>query len=178
MNELDWDLYFLRLAREVSKNSKCMSRKIGAVLVKDKNVVSTGYNGAAKGVLHCEMRPIEFYNDIEKNYGGIEIDEGDVVDICPRRLFGYKSGKGLHLCQAAHAERNAINQAAKNGISTKGASLYCYCPLPCCPCMIEIINSGIKRLVYLKANDYDIYSRVLLKESKMEYTEYEETEIL
>jgi dCMP deaminase len=174
MEQIDWDIYFLRLAREVSKNSKCLSRKIGAVLVKDKSIISTGYNGPAKGVKHCDERDMEFYTKLDGSIGGGDSSGvGDYRNICPRRLFGYKSGQGLHLCQAGHAERNSLIQAARNGISTLGTTLYCDCPLPCLSCMIEIINSGVKRLVYLKGDDYDKYSRILLEESKIEYTEYE-----
>jgi len=167
-----WDLYFLRLAKEVASNSKCLSRKIGAVLVKNKAVVSTGYNGPARGMKHCDERDLKFYLALEGN----EPDEllGNASK-CPRRELGYKSGEGLHLCQAGHAERNALIQAARNGISTLGTTLYCYCPMPCKDCMIEIINAGVSRLVFLKGKDYDKYSKVLLEESDIRYFTYDKT---
>ncbi len=166
MEQLHWDIYFLRVAREVSKNSKCLSRQIGAVLVRDKSIISTGYNGPAKGVKHCNERDLEFYAKLDNT--GIRLRE---ITECPRRIFGYKSGQGLHLCQAGHAERNAIIQAAKNGITTLGATLYCYCGQVCKDCAIEIINSGVKELVYLSGpekrpiNAYDNYSSIILEES-------------
>jgi len=170
---MKWDLYFLRLAREVSKNSKCLSRKIGAVLVKDKSIISTGYNGAPRGTKHCNERTIDFYKNLDYQFGGkacYEVNES-LVNVCPRRIFGYKSGEGLHLCQAGHAERNALIQAGRNGISTLDTKLYCYCPLPCKDCCIEIINAGVKEVVCLKGEDYDGYSRVLLKEANILITE-------
>lgn len=163
---LDWDIYFLRLAKEVSHHSKCMSRQIGAVLVKDKNIVSTGYNGPATGVAHCSSRSLEFYFSIHGETKPNKKDLITVVTQCPRKYFGYKSGQGLHLCQAGHAERNALIQAAKHGIATKGASLYCYCGQVCKDCAIEIINAGIKELVFLEGQeDYDNYAKTILKES-------------
>lgn len=162
MNQKEWDKYFLRIAREVSKNSKCLSRKIGAVLVKDKNIISTGYNGPAKGVKHCNERNMDFYANLDKR--GYVINE--YLINCPRKVLGYKSGEGLHLCQAGHAERNALIQAAKHGISTKDATLYCYCGQICKECVIEIINADVKELVYLAGSDvYDKYAGTLLEES-------------
>jgi dCMP deaminase len=173
MTEKDWDLYFLRLAKEVSKNSKCLSRQIGSIVVRDKSIIGAGYNGAPRGVLHCEERTEVFYSQLDGVYSDRMFDK----TICPRRNFGYQSGKGLHLCQAGHAERNALIQCAREGISTKGATLYCNCPIPCKDCMIEIINSGISRLVYFSGNDYDSYSRVLLRESNMKFQEYSESDL-
>ena len=169
MTQPEWDLYFMNLAKVVAENSKCLSRKIGAVLVKDKSVVSTGYNGPARGMKHCSERTVEFFEALDGAISKIRVGADDKT--CPRRYLGYGSGQGLHLCQAGHAERNALIQAAKHGISTNGATLYCACPLPCKECMIEIINSGIARLVCLAGKDYDTYSRVLLQESNIECVE-------
>lgn len=162
--QLERDLYFLRLAREVAKNSSCLSRKIGSVLVKDGCIISTGYNGAPKGVKHCDERDLDFYAQLDKK---LHNEVYAMRNVCPRREFKYLSGQGLHLCQAVHSERNAIIQSARNGISTKDTVLYCYCPLPCKDCMIELINSGVKEIVCLKGEDYDNYSRVLLNEAKI-----------
>lgn len=165
--QLEKDLYFLRIAREVSKASSCMSRQIGSVLVKDGCIVSTGYNGPAKGVKHCDERSMEFFNKLE-NFKS-QTDMSTIVNhCCPRRTFGYKSGQGLHLCQAGHSERNAIIQAARNGISTKDTTLYAYCEQVCKDCAIELINAGVKELVYLKSDrPYDGYSNTILKESNI-----------
>lgn len=125
-----WDKYFMRIAREVAQNSKCLSRAIGAVIVRDKSVIATGYNGPPRGVDECWKRNPTF----ERR--------------CPRQVMGFKSGQGLEHCIAGHAERNALIQAARFGIATKGASLVCYCGPPCKDCMIEIINAGIIEIVY------------------------------
>lgn len=124
-----WDNYFMSIARIVGKNSSCLSRKIGAILVKDKSIIATGYNGAPRGVPHCENR--------NKNK----------EMICPRKLQGYKSGEGLHLCIAAHAERNCLIDAARRGVSTLGTVLYCDCMIPCKDCLVEIINAGVYEVV-------------------------------
>lgn len=178
MKQNNWDLYFLRIAREVSTNSKCLSRKIGVVLVKDSVIISTGYNGPSRGVKHCDERLQSFYEKLDKNK--LEEDynsDTKKISICPRRVFGYKSGQGLHLCQAGHAERNALIQAARNGISTLDTTLYCYCAIPCKDCMIKIINAGVKRLVYLEGKVYDNYSSIILKESNIKITTYNKEEI-
>jgi dCMP deaminase len=172
-NKLKWDTYFLRVAKEVATNSKCLSRKIGAVLVRDKSIISTGYNGPPCGVRHCNERTYKFYSDLDKGIVGEDkavyfIDgEVDKPTECPRRALNYPSGKGLHLCQAGHAERNAIVQAARNGICTRYADLYCYCPLPCAPCMIEIINAGINSVICLEGLDYDNYTWYLANEANI-----------
>jgi len=125
-----WDNYFMRIAKEVAQHSKCLSRSIGAILVRDKSIISTGYNGPPRSVPECWMRN----PDHERK--------------CPRQVQGYKSGEGLHLCIAGHAERNAIVNAARLGIETKGSTLVCYCGIPCKDCMIEIINAGVIEVVY------------------------------
>lgn len=176
-----WDEYFLRIAREVATHSKCLSRKIGAVLVRDHSIISTGYNGPSRGVKHCNERTVGFYAKLnntkteDKDY--IDITKWQKSALCPRRLFGYKSGEGLHLCQAGHAERNALIQAARNGVSTLNTTLYCWCPLPCKDCAIEIINAGVDTLVFLEGVEYDKYSKVILKESGINIRKYKEEEV-
>ena len=173
------DLYFMRIAKEVSKNSKCLSRKIGSVLVKDNSIISTGYNGPAKGVKHCNERTHTFYRKLDKKEELNNIDKTSSKAawiVCPRQALGYKSGQGLHLCQAGHSERNALIQAGRNGISTRDTILYCYCGLPCKDCMIEIINSGVKTIVCLKikgSKTYDDYSSTIAKDSGIEIREIE-----
>ena len=179
-NRKSWDLYFLRIAREVSKNSSCLSRKIGAVLVKDKAIISTGYNGPSRGVKHCNERTVDFYAQLNNTpYSDLdrEVTKWQKAGLCPRRLFGYKSGEGLHLCQAVHAERNSLIQAARNGVSTKDTVLYCNCPIPCKDCCKEIINAGVKKIVCLKGQDYDKYAKVLLEEAKIKVLEYNIVEL-
>ncbi len=113
-NRPSWDEYFMELAKTVSTRATCRRRSVGAVIVRNRRILSTGYNGAPRGVPHCE------------EYG---------CDITQR-------------CQlAAHAEQNAIAQAAANGVSCEGATLYVTCQ-PCNACAKLIINSGIQRVVF------------------------------
>lgn len=138
-----WDSYFLNICNAVASHSKCLSRQIGAILVRDKVVICTGYNGPARGVPHCEG------------------------SVCPRRLHGYVSGEGLHLCPAAHAERNAIVQAARLGIVTKDATLYLNTQIPCKDCLIEIINAGISEVVCTEMRQYDLKSGFIMEHSDL-----------
>ena len=173
--QIRWDSYFLNICDAVAKNSRCLSRKIGAILVKDHAIISTGYNGPVRGATHCDERNLDFFKKLE----GKEwvINATYTRDICPRRIFGYQSGKGLHLCQAGHAERNALIQAARNGISVLGTTLYCNCPIPCKDCTIEIINSGVKEIVCFTGSDYDTYSRILINETNIILRELDKKEL-
>jgi len=172
-----WDLYFMRIAKEVSKKSKCMSRHIGAVLVRDNAIISTGYNGAPRGVKECNEREIQFYLDLTDNKHITSIGV-KYYSKCPRKEFGYKSGEGLNLCQAGHAERNALIQAGRSGVSTKDTTLYCYCGQICKDCAIEIINAGVKELIFLDGYPpYDNYAEILLEESKIEIRKIKEDEV-
>lgn len=117
----DLDTYFMQLAVLIASRSTCLRRQVGAVIVKGKQVVSTGYNGAAAGHPHC-----------------LEIG-------CARD--GLPSGQNMERCRGAHAEQNAINFAARYGIAIEGASIYTTA-LPCSACAKSIINSGIARVVY------------------------------
>jgi len=137
-SQREWDIHFMREAKLWMGRSKCLSRKIGAVLVKDKHVIATGYNGPPSGVPHCD------YRDDKGNY-----TYAHVSDECPRRRMGFPSGEGMEHCVAVHAEINPIMQAAREGRSTVGATLYAYCGTPCVNCMKEIIQAGIKRIVCL-----------------------------
>lgn len=128
-NQQEWDLYYLGIAKRVGENSKCLSRKIGAILVKDNSIIASGYNGPPRGYIHCGDKSREPKKK------------------CPRKLLGYKSGEGLEICPAVHAERNAILSAAKIGTPTNGSTLYCYCGFPCKDCLIELINAGVFRIV-------------------------------
>jgi len=150
-----WDEFFMQVAKEVAQNSKCLSRSIGAVIVRDKSIVSTGYNGPPRGVPECWNRNPNYERK------------------CPRQLKGFKSGEGLYLCIAGHAERNAIVNAARFGIETKGTTLVCYCGIPCKDCLIEIINAGVIEIVYKKGSStgvaggdyYDHLSKYLVENS-------------
>ena len=120
----DWDTYFMEMARLASLRSSCLRRAVGAVLVRDKRLLATGYNGVPSGVTHCE-------------------ETG-----CLREKLGVPSGERHELCRGLHAEQNAIIQAALHGVSTKGAVLYCT-NLPCIICAKMLINSGVRKVYYL-----------------------------
>lgn len=140
------------IAKMAATRSHCYSRKIGAVLVRGRSIISTGYNGPPMGASHCEKR-----HPLGKKE-------------CPRKFRKIPPGQGLWMCPAGHAEGNTINLAARNGISTEGATLYCYCGVPCKSCAIAIINAGIKEVVCLSFKEYDerkdaIKSKDLFKEA-------------
>ncbi|MBK5261881.1 MAG: dCMP deaminase family protein [Peptostreptococcaceae bacterium] len=123
MDRPNWDEYFMEMAALTSKRSTCMRRQVGAVIVKDKHIIATGYNGAPRGVKHCEER------------GG-----------CLREKLDVPSGERHELCMAVHAEQNAIIQAATLGQSIEGGVMY-VTNQPCVICSKMIINAGIKRIV-------------------------------
>ena len=167
-----WDAYFLKIARAVSENSKCLSRQIGALLVRDKSVLSTGYNGPPRGVPHCNERYLcdpYLADTIAKTLGPVEPD----VTTCPRKLLGFASGQGTHICIASHAEVNCINNAARNGVCTLGATLYLSCDiLPCKNCLCEIINAGIGEVVVVDMQPYDRTSLYIIEHSGLEIRKY------
>jgi len=170
---LKWDSYFYNLCKEVGKNSSCLSRQIGSVLVKEKTVIGTGYNGPPRGVPHCDERYL-----IDPELKGILEVKGlvpeEVVKIkkCPRQLLGYKSGEGLQWCIAGHAERNALINSARMGIKTKNCSLYMDCGIPCTPCLVEIINAGIREIVVANFGFYDSSAKYLLDNSGLKVRMY------
>jgi dCMP deaminase len=169
-----WDEYFLRVCKEVGTNSKCMSRHVGAIIVKDKSIISTGYNGGPRGVPHCSER---YLND--EKLINIMVDNEILpkkVNKCPRQFLGFKSGMGLEWCIAGHAERNALINAARHGIAVKDATMYMDCGIPCTPCLIEIINATISEIVVIdKYLYYDTMGEWLIKNSDLKVREYEFT---
>ena len=173
----NWDKYFLDICKTLSTNSKCLSRQIGAVIVKDKSIVSTGYNGPPRNVDHCSTRYLNDDKLIEKlklevGYGTDLIYE-QVKDQCPRRVLKFDSGKGLECCIAGHAERNCIVNAARLGGSVNGGTLYCNCPIPCSPCLIEIINAGIVEVVVTSLDCYDEMGKWLVNQSKLKVRKFD-----
>ena len=89
-------------------------------------------------------------------------------NVCPRQILGYKSGEGLHLCPAAHAERNAIDNAASLGVRVEGLTMYMNCPIPCSECMKSILVSRISKLVCSKISYYDNMSKYLIEHGNIE----------
>ena len=118
-----WDTYFMDITVLVAKRSTCTRRAVGAVVVRDKRILTTGYNGAPSGISHC-----------------------GVVG-CLRERLNITSGQRHELCRGIHAEQNAIIQAAFHGVSIRGATLYCT-NLPCSICVKMLINAGITEIVY------------------------------
>lgn len=119
----DWDTYFMRITKLVATRSSCLRRSVGAVLVKDKRILATGYNGAPAGMAHCE-------------------EAG-----CLRDQLHIPSGERHELCRGLHAEQNAIIQAARQGAEIKDSTLYCT-TAPCSLCAKMLINAGVTRIVY------------------------------
>ena len=122
MSRPSWDTYFMEIAELAATRSTCLRRQVGAVIVKDKKILATGYNGAPTGLRHCE-----------------EVG-------CLRDKLNIPSGERHELCRAVHAEQNAIVQAATFGVSIKGATMYSTTQ-PCVLCSKLIINAHIERIV-------------------------------
>lgn len=137
-----WDQYFMNIVELVKERSTCLRREVGAVIVKDKRILTTGYNGAPAGCMHCA-----------------EVG-------CIREEMNVPSGERHELCRASHAEQNAIVQAAMYGVSIKDGTIYVTAQ-PCVICSKLIINSGIKRVVY-RGEYPDTLSMQLLSEAGIE----------
>jgi len=134
----------------VAQRSTCLRRQVGALLVKEKNILSTGYNGAPRGLAHC-------------------LDVG-----CLREQQNVPSGEKHELCRGLHAEQNAIIQAAYHGVSIRDATLYCT-TLPCVICTKMLINAGIKKIIY-REGYADPLSLEMLKEAKIDLKQIDQGE--
>ena len=154
-NQEDKDNYYLSICDSIAKFCKCYSRKIGCVFVKDEIIVPA-YNGPPRGIPHCETSAREYLDDTNCDLAEALKLWGDGVK-CPRKLMGYKSGEGLSHCLASHSERNALLNCARKGISTLNGTLYMNCTFPCKDCMIEIIQAGIKEIIYIEEEKYYDY---------------------
>jgi len=171
--------YWLAIAERVAYKSKCLSRKIGAVIITpDGTIVGTGYNGPPRRVAHCdsEERFSWLVGQLEKSFFGNIGDflkENGFGTTCPRYIVGFKSGEGTHLCTAGHAERNALINSAREGIKTKGCFLVCSCPLPCFECAKEIINAGIAKIICYSGPAYDNMAMWLLEQAGIEVVQIE-----
>jgi dCMP deaminase len=141
-----WDSYFMQIAQLVASRSTCMRRQVGAVIVKDKQILSTGYNGSPSGLRHC----------------------GEVG--CLREALNIQPGERTEICRAVHAEQNALLQAARHGVAIEGADMYTSVQ-PCVLCTKMIINAGIKRVIY--ASPYpDPMALDMVEESGLELLPY------
>lgn len=137
-----WDDYFMEITEVVARRSTCLRRKVGAVIVKDKHILASGYNGAPSGLPHCA-----------------EVG-------CLREKLQIPSGERHELCRGLHAEQNAIIQSAVHGVSIAGATIYSTTQ-PCVLCSKMLINSKIKRIVF-QGSYPDELSRALLEEAGIE----------
>lgn len=140
MERPDWDTYFMDIAHVVKRRGNCRRRQVAALVVRDRRIVSTGYNGTPRGVRNC-------------------CDGG-----CPRCASDVPSGSGLGECICCHAEENAITQAAYHGTALKGATLYCTLS-PCLICAKMIVNAGIAEVVYEDEYEFSAQTQALLGEA-------------
>ena len=136
-----WDEYFMKIAQDVATRATCVRRKVGAIIVKDKRILTTGYNGAPAGISHC------------------------TAETCLRTLHNVPSGEKHELCRGLHAEQNAIIQAALHGVSIDNAGIY-ITNQPCSICTKMLINSGIKKIVYKEPYN-DTLAMEMIKEAKI-----------
>ena len=147
-----WDEYFLQMAEVAKTRSTCLRRKVGAIIVaKNKSILATGYNGAPKGCKHC----------------------GDIGG-CMREQLNIPSGQRHELCRAAHAEMNAIAQAATNGTCLEDSTIY-ITNSPCVICAKLLINAGIKKVVYSDFYNDDL-AKTLLQEAGVKVIYHEKKE--
>jgi dCMP deaminase len=138
MNRPTWEEYFMEITCLVAKRATCLRRQVGAVLVMDKRLLATGYNGAPSGLAHC-----------------LEVG-------CLREKRQIPSGERHELCRGLHAEQNVIIQAAFHGIRIQGSTLYCT-NLPCAICTKMLINAGIQEIVYKSGYGDDLSKEMLLE---------------
>ena len=141
-----WDEYFLEMARVIASRSTCLRRRVGALLVRDKRILATGYNGAPTNLPHCA-----------------EVG-------CLREELGIPSGERQEICRGLHAEQNAIIQGALHGVGVRGSVLYCTTQ-PCAICAKMLINAGVERVVY--EGDYaDQLSLEMLQQAGVELVRF------
>lgn len=149
MERISFTEWVMNIAEITKDRSTCISRQVGAVIIKDKNIIATGYNGSPVGAKHCTD-----------------------IGYCRRKKMGFKSGEGLEFSRSGHAESNAIDQCAKHGHSCDGATMYVTVK-PCALCTIRIIQSGIKKVVFKGDYPGDL-SEEFAKESNLEFVNYDE----
>ncbi len=142
----DWDQYFMQITSLVATRSTCLRRQVGALIVKDKRILTTGYNGAPRGLPHC-----------------LEVG-------CIREEMKVPSGERHELCRGIHAEQNAIIQAATSGTSIENAILYTT-HYPCSLCLKMILNAGIRKVIFLEGYP-DELSGSLAREAGLEMIQY------
>jgi len=142
-----WDEYFMEIVELIKTRSTCLRRQVGALIVKDKRILATGYNGAPMGCKHCTQVG------------------------CLRQQLGIPSGERHELCRSIHAEQNAIIQAAYSGVSVKGGTLY-VTTQPCILCAKMIVNAGIRKIIF-KGDYPDDLAMSILREAEIRVIKYE-----
>lgn len=146
MQRPDWDEYFMQIAHLVATRSTCLRRQVGAILVKDRNILATGYNGVPSGITHCD------------------------VTGCLRDQLRVPSGERHELCRGLHAEQNAIIQAARHGSNIAASTVYCT-DSPCIICSKMLINAGVKEVIYARGYP-DSLSLEMLGEAGIRFHQY------
>lgn len=149
MQRPGWDQYFMEITRLVATRSSCLRRQVGALLVKERNILATGYNGVPSGITHCD------------------------VTGCLREQRQVPSGERHELCRGLHAEQNAIIQAARHGVNISGATLYCT-DSPCIICSKMLINAGVEQIIYQRGYP-DRLSLEMLGEAGIAFHQFSET---
>ena len=152
MSRPSWDEYFMKIAHVVATRSTCLRRQVGAVLVRDKRMLTTGYNGAPSGMKHCE-------------------DVG-----CLRDKLKIPPGERHELCRGLHAEMNALLQAAIHGVRVEGASLYCTSS-PCALCAKMLINVGVRK-IYTDSDYPDELAAEFLRDARVVLVRLDEKKLL
>ncbi|NLC67959.1 MAG: cytidine deaminase [Clostridiaceae bacterium] len=142
-----WEEYFMEIVELIKTRSTCLRRQVGALIVKDKRILATGYNGAPMGCKHCTQVG------------------------CLRQQLGIPSGERHELCRGIHAEQNAIIQAAYSGVSVKGGTLY-VTTQPCILCAKMIVNAGIRKIIF-KGDYPDDLAMSILREAEIRVIKYE-----
>ena len=165
-----WDGYFYEQCHTNASMSRCLSRQIGAVLVRDNRVVSAGWNGVPEGVPHCDIRHRHDSGLASTLMKHFNIDNAQLISPltrCPRHVLGAESGTMLELCPAVHAEVNAVINAARKGSSTIGCTLYMNCTIPCRNCLGVLINAGVRDMVVSEIKFFDKTSEYMFFASDM-----------
>lgn len=164
---MNWDSYFHEICNTIGKKSPCLSRHIGALLVRDNSIVSTGYNGPPRGIPHCGYdRTIR-----DQVINELIIKQNVAQEVfghqCPRKALGFASGTHMEFCPAQHAEENAVSNAARLGVSVYGCTLFMNSVIPCQKCYGTLINAGIKEIVIEEVSLFDVHTQYLIDNSSI-----------
>ena len=170
-----WDEYFFTACCSAASRSKCLSRRLGCVLVDPTTniIISTGYNGPARGIPQCGPERMRKDHVIRHRLDCTEEPVVGTLADCPRHRLGFSSSVHLDLCPSVHAERNTIYNAANVGTRTRGTVLYTSDIIPCSKCLSALIQAGIIGVVCSAIEHYDVLSRYVLENSEIKIRKYE-----